>query len=129
MMNRSRKNKINKFVDVVVRNNGEYVDTVANIIANSVRFSDRYSVTYVDRKQLIFDCKSKDGYSFICKVAIANNVVVAMKDGSNNDGNDLSFKFFKVNRNTKVNEFADWLVNQMDEFLGLEHKECYLVEE
>lgn len=128
-MNRNRRNKINKFADVFVGSNGEYVNTVANIIANSARFSDRYSVTYVDKKQLIFDCKSKDGYSFICKVAIANNIVVAMKDGCNDDGNDLSFKFFKVNRNTKVNEFSEWLVDQMDEFLGLEHKECHLVEE
>lgn len=128
-MNRNRRNKINKFADVVVRNNGEYVNTVASVVMNNARFADRYSVTYIDRKQLVFDCKINDGYDFVCNVAIANNVVVAMKDGSNNNGNDLSFKFFKVNRNTKVNEFADWLVDQMDEFLGLEHKECYLVEE
>ena len=129
MMNRNRRNKINKFADVVVRNNGEYVNTVANVVMNNARFADRYSVTYIDRKQLVFDCKSNDGYDFVCDVAIANNVVVAMKDGSGKSGNGFSFKFFKVNTDTKVNDFADWLVDRMDEFLGLEHKECYLVEE
>lgn len=128
-MNRNRRNKINKFADVVVRNNGEYVNTVANVVMNNARFADRYSVTYIDRKQLVFAIKNNNGYDFVCNVAIANNVVVAMKDGSNKKENGFSFKFFKVNRNTKVNEFAEWLVSQMDEFLGLEHKECYLVEE
>ena len=128
-MNRDRRNKINKFVDVNVINNSEYVNTVANIIANNARFSDRYYLTYVDRTQLFFDVGSRDGNWFKCEVRVGNGMVVGMNDSSDKSYNGFDIKLFEVGKNTKVSDFADWLVDRMDEFLGLEHKECYLVEE
>lgn len=129
MMNRNRKNNINKFADVNVMNEEEYVNTVANIIANNARFADRYYLTYVDIRQLFFDIGNHDGLWFKCEVRFGNDIVVGMNDSSDKSYNGFDIKFFKVEKNTKVNDFADWLVDRMDEFLGLEHKECYLVEE
>ena len=129
MTNRNRRNKINKFVDVNVMNEEEYVNTVANIIANNARFMDRYYLTYVDRQQMFFDIGNINGLWFKCEVRFGNNVVVGMNDSSDKSYNGFDIKSFKVEKNTKVNDFADWLVDRMDEFLGLEHKECYLVEE
>lgn len=129
MMNRNRRNKINKFADVVVRNNDEYVNTVANIIANNPRFLDRYYLTYVDRQQMFFDVGNINGLWFKCEVRFGNDIVVGMNDSSDKSYNGFDVKFFKVGKNAKVSDFADWLVDRMDEFLGLEHKECYLVEE
>ncbi|QHJ82997.1 MAG: hypothetical protein [Caudoviricetes sp.] len=124
-----KKNTIGKFADINIDDNREYVSTVAYVISNNPRFAERYSLTYIDKQQLFFDCNSKNGYYFKCEVRFADGLVVGMNDSTDKSYNGFDIKFFKVNRNTKVNEFADWLVDQMDEFLGLEHKECYLVEE
>ena len=129
MRNIKNDNKISKFADINIEDNGEYVSTVAYIVANTKRFSDSYSLTYIDKQQLFFDCKSKKGYYFTCEVQFSNNILVGMNDSSDDSYNGFIIKLFEVNENTKAIEFADWLVDRMDEFLGLEHKECYLVEE
>ena len=128
-MRNVRKNMIRKFADVNIEDNGEYASTVAYVIANNPRFAERYSLTYIDKQQLFFDCNSKDGYYFTCEVRIANDMIVGMNDSTDKSYNGFDVRFYEVKKNTKVNDFANWLVDLMDEFLGQEHKECHLVEE